>query len=286
MTFWMASLAEAGERRFRDHTRDNQYRFCHEMPLTVVPNHPDIMPIAAAIRAITTEPLEQVVVVNDVTHLLVDYDEDGRVYGCHEYHATLDEMIARRRAAGWIYLRDDCDGRAVFAAHVLAALGIPWRLEASYWKRHAWVVARVGGVEYDLLAFRPNAPEQRHVAYRTLGHFFVHATRPPPYFPWRQGWLQRTNADLEIGKRLGVLELDSTPTYLHERHATDWTACEPKGRISPSDPRMATTSVAGFPLGESLNPGVFARGSLSAFPGRDQPNTGRSLADVSAIAQR
>src|SRR5688572_23290074 len=133
------------------HTRDH---FRHVMAATVRPNHPAIVPVVAAIRAVTSKPLEQIVMVNDVTHLLVDYDDDDRVYGAEEFHATLEEMLARRRQAGWLYLRDDCDGRAVFAAHLLAALGIPWRFEASFWKEHAWIVARVNGVDYDLLDLR------------------------------------------------------------------------------------------------------------------------------------
>jgi hypothetical protein len=224
------------------------------MPSTVRPDHPAIQPVVAAIRAISNNPYEQIVMVNDVTHLLVDYDDDERVYGRLEFHATLDEMIARRRQAGWIYLRDDCDGRAVFAAHLLSALGIPWHFEASYWKRHAWIVAKVDGKEYDLLELRESAPETADMAYRTFGHFFVRKTHQPPFFHWRRAWLERTNADIEIGKRLGLLELDSAPGALHERFATDWTRIHPEGTQSPEDKRVYTASAAGFPYGEALHP--------------------------------
>src|SRR5262245_40233599 len=108
------------------HTRHTREHFKLNMASSVVADHPAIVPVAAAIRAVTSNPLEQIVMVNDVTHLLVDYDDDIRVYGAEEFHATLEEMLARRRQAGWLYLRDDCDGRAVFAAHLLAALGISW----------------------------------------------------------------------------------------------------------------------------------------------------------------
>jgi hypothetical protein len=135
------------------------------MAASIRPNHPAILPVAHAIRRVTTDPLEQIVMVNDVTHLLVDYDDDDRVYEAEEFHATFEEMLARRREAGWLYLRDDCDGRAVFAAHLLASLGIPWRLEASYWKEHAWVIARVNGVDYDLLD--PGAMHPRRIASPT-----------------------------------------------------------------------------------------------------------------------
>src|SRR5690606_1315494 len=51
---------------FARHTRDY---FRQEMPRTVRADHPAIRPVAEAIRAVTTNPLEQLVMVNDVTHL-------------------------------------------------------------------------------------------------------------------------------------------------------------------------------------------------------------------------
>src|SRR4051812_19481624 len=123
---------------YNRHTREH---FRHNMAASVRANHPAIVPVVAAIRAVTTNPLEQLVMVNDITHLLVDYDEDLRVYGVEEYHATFEEMLARRRQSGWLYLRDDCDGRAVFAAHLLATLGIQWRFRTSFLKKKALGVA-------------------------------------------------------------------------------------------------------------------------------------------------
>jgi hypothetical protein len=242
-----------------DHALDSRSRFRRLMPATIRADHPAILPVAAAIRAVTTNPLEQLVMVNDVTHLLVDFDEDERVYGRPEFHATLDEMIARRREAGWVYLRDDCDGRAVFAAHLLASLGIQWRLEASYWQRHAWVVARVGDIEYDLLELRGATPETKEFTYRVIGHYFVRAAHPPPYFRWRQAWRERTHGDVEIAKCLGLLELDSTPSHWRERVAVDWTKVHPQGQMSPVDPRMLAASTAAFPYGEALHPLSFAQ---------------------------
>lgn len=224
------------------------------MPTTIRADHPAIVPIAAAIRRITSDPREQLVVVNDVTHLLVDYDDDERVYGCREFHATLDEMIARRREAGWVYLHDDCDGRAVFAAHLLAALGIAWRLEASYWMQHAWVVARVAGIDYDLLDSGAARPDQRSLGYRLVGRHFVHSENRPPFFSWRTVWQERLRADLETGKLLGLITLDSTNDRLVERHATDWTKAQPGDRESSPDGRLAGAACAGFPYGEPLQP--------------------------------
>jgi len=251
LTCWLVSsfvgsalAADAGKTPPRDHRHDSRTRFLREMPVTVRADHPAIVPIAEAIRRITRDPLEQLVVVNDVTHLLVDYDDDEGVYGCTEFHATLDEMIARQHEAGWRNLRDDCDGRAVFAAHLLAALGIPWRLEASYWMQHAWVTARVGGVEYDLLDFRSHGPETRSLGYRLFGRHFVRAERRPPYFAWRTAWREQAGADLEMGKLLGLLTLDSTADHLTERHAIDWTELRSKDDASPraTAPRLALGS--------------------------------------------
>lgn len=228
------------------------------MAASIRADHPAIVPVANAIRAVTLNPLEQIVMVNDVTHLLVDYDDDERVYGVEEYHATLDEMLARRRQLGWLYLRDDCDGRAVFAAHLLAALGIEWRLQASYWKEHAWVVARVRGVDYDLLDLRSNAPETKRLSYKLLGHFFVRASKPPPAFAWRRAWAEHTRRDFSVGLTLGLLALDSTPESQRERYTTDWTVKSPGGRFSPVDDRVTGTAIAGFPYGESLHVSAIA----------------------------
>lgn len=256
LSMWTPPAMHGGEVIYPRHTREH---FRHNMAATVRADHPAILPVAAAIRAVTSNPLEQIVMVNDVTHLLVDYDDDERVYGVEEFHATLDEMLARRRQGGWLYLRDDCDGRAVFAAHLLASLGIEWRLEASYWKEHAWVVARVNGVDYDLLDLRRNAPETNRFAYKVLGHFFVRPSVRPPAFAWRRAWAEQTHRDLHLGLELGLLTLDSTSESEHERYATDWTTKSPGGKMSPIDDRALTATVAGFPYGESLHVAAIAK---------------------------
>lgn len=236
----------SAKRHSRDYFRD-------AMAAGVRADHPAIAPVVSAIRAVTKNPLEQIVIVNDVTHLLVDYDDDERVWGVPEFHATLEEMLARRRQSGWLYLRDDCDGRAVFAAHLLAALGIEWRLEASFWKEHAWVVARVNGIDYDLLDLRTNAPEIDRLSYKLFGRFFVRPSNRPPSFSWRRAWAQRTHRDLASGRALGLLTVDSTKEAMRERFATDWTLKAPDGQLSPVDDRALSVTVAGFPYGEPLH---------------------------------
>jgi hypothetical protein len=175
-------------------------------------------------------------------------------------------MLARRRQLGWLYLRDDCDGRAVFAAHLLSALGIPWRLEASYWKEHAWIVTRVRGVEYDLLDLRRNAPETNRLSYKIFGHMFVRASVRPPLFAWRRAWAQRTGRDLSSGLALGLLTVDSNPQRQRERYATDWSLKSPNDLLSPPDDRALSVTIAGFPYGEPLQVGAIAVASPAPMP--------------------
>jgi hypothetical protein len=257
---WPQELTASGDGPGR-HSRDY---FRREMPRSVRADHPAIVPVAIAIRAVTRDPLEQIVMVNDITHLLVDYDDDQRVYGTTEYHATLDEMLARRRQAGWLYLRDDCDGRAIFAAHLLAALGIEWRLEASFWKQHAWIVAKVNGASYDLLDLRTNAPETDNLSYKLVGRHFVRASHRPPTFSWRKAWAERTNRDLQIGLALGLLNVESTTERMQQRYATDWTRKSPGEAGSPADERTLASAIAGFPYGEPRFVGALASAEVPA----------------------
>ena len=269
-------MMQEGESTAIRHTRNY---FKREMASSIRADHPAIVPVAEAIRAVSQNPLEQIVMVNDVTHLLVDYDDDERVYGTAEYHATLDEMLARRRDGGWLYLRDDCDGRAVFAAHLLATLGIEWRLEASFWKEHAWIVARVGGKDYDLLDLRKNAPETNRLTFKLLGKHFVRASVRPPTFSWRRAWAERTGRDFNLGLRLGLLALDSTPERLRQRNATDWTT-KAAGKLSPIDDRALTADVAGFPYGEPLHVSAIAETAPAPKTGTS-PTLGVTSSDSS-----
>lgn len=228
-------------------------RFKSRIAASIRADHPAIVPVADAIRQVTTNPLEQLVMVNDVTHLLVDFDDDWRVYGRDEYHATLDEMIQNRREHGWLYLRDDCDGRAVFAAHLLASLGIKYRLEGSRIRAHAWVVATIDGTDYDILDFQPEGAPTGSTAYK-LFNWMLRAPNHPPMFEWRRAWAQRTNFDVASGIRLGLLGVDSVAGNLRERRATDWARLAPGVAVTPPDNRALSAQTAGFPFGEPLQP--------------------------------
>jgi hypothetical protein len=256
------------------------HRFRHELAKTVRADHPAIQPVVQAIRAITSNPVEQLTIVNDVSHLLVDFDDDARLYGRPDYHATLDEMLAMRRENNWLYLRDDCDGRAIFAAHLLAGLGIDWRLEASYWKRHAWIIARVDGKEYDLLDFQPEGAPTNRLSYRLIGRWVTRQPHHPPLFQWRRAWAERTKFDIETGLHLGLLAVDSSPGRLRERYAKDWTKLAPLGQPTPPDSRLASAVCAGFPFGESLGSALAARIGGSEFLQAAQPAS--SVAAISS----
>ena len=198
--------------------RKGRQKFRREMTRTISASHPAIQPVVDAIRRISNDPLEQLVLVEESTLLLVQYHSDQDVYGRRDYHATLDEMLLRRDRAGWERLRDDCDGRAVFAAHLLEALGFNWRLETSYWKRHAWVSVVHDGARYDLLDLRAGAPELRDRSYRLVGRWLTRPTRRLPAFGWHGAWVARTGADLEVGHALGVV---SERALLAERESSD-----------------------------------------------------------------
>lgn len=248
-----ASAAEAPALPLRPEKESTIATYRHDLVKTVRADHPAIVPVADAIRAVTTNPLEQLVMINDVTHLLVDFDEDWRVYGREEYHATLDEMLQNRREHGWLYLRDDCDGRAVFAAHLLSTLGIEWRFEASRVKAHAWIVATVGGKEYDLLDYQPEGAPVNSATYK-MWSWTLRDPVHPPLFEWRREWAKRTGFDVAVGIRLGLLAVNSTRDDLHERRSTDWAKLAPGKPTTPTDERALAASGAGFPLGESLEP--------------------------------
>lgn len=188
------------------HERYSPFSFRKTMPMHIHAGHPLIRPVADAIRSLSEDPLERLSFVHQATRLLVEYDSDLRVYGQADYHATLDQMIARKREAGWANLRDDCDGRAVFAAHLLESLGIPWRLEASSIKRHAWVSAEVHGVRYDVLDLTGDDPELQGPLYRFVGRWVLRKTNPPPRVSLRQAWLERAGGDATLGVTLGLLE--------------------------------------------------------------------------------
>lgn len=217
--------------------------FRRVMPVTVRVGHPAVAGVADGIRRLSDDPVEQLSFVAQATRLLVEYDSDRRVYGRRDWHATLDQMVARAEASGWTYLRDDCDGRAVFAAHVLEELGFRWRLKASGLKRHAWVSVVVAGRAYDLLDLRPDDPELQTLAYRAVGRWLVRRSQPPPFTDLRARW-RRRGADVALGRTLGLITVAPGGGEAQPRFAVNWvrrasgpTPTERKGIAATADER-------------------------------------------------
>lgn len=216
-----APVEATGEPRMLRHERHTPFRFRRAMPERIDRGHALIRPVAEALGQLSQDPLEQLSFVHQVTRLLVEYDSDLRVYGRVDWHATLDQMIQRQHASGWSHLRDDCDGRAVFAAHLLAELGIPWRLEASSLKRHAWVSAKVNGVRYDVLDLTADDPELQDPLYRFVGRWVLRKSHLPPWSDLRRAWHERAGADPDIGLTLGLLEVDADGARLRARYVVN-----------------------------------------------------------------
>jgi hypothetical protein len=72
--------------------------------------------------------------VNAFVRAEIPYAWDWDVWGVADYLPTVDEVIAKGR--------EDCDGRAVLAASLLRAEGVPANLVAD--TRHMWVSTPIG----------------------------------------------------------------------------------------------------------------------------------------------
>jgi hypothetical protein len=99
-----------------------------------------------------------------------------------------------------------------------------------------------------------------------IGHLFVRSSVRPPLFAWRRAWAQRTDRDLDVGRVLGLLTVDSTAEHSRERYATDWTERSPGDRLSPLDDRALSVTVAGFPYGEPLHVAAMANVASARKP--------------------
>jgi len=100
------------------------------------PDEPTLAPVAARFDAYLTErgidTLDAAVLLREVQKFVqheIPYAWDWDVWGVAEYLPSLAEVIASGR--------EDCDGRAVLAAALLRAKGIPAELVAD--TRHMWV---------------------------------------------------------------------------------------------------------------------------------------------------
>lgn len=99
------------------------------------PSSPALQPVLGrfeaylAARSIRTSGPELLVVVNEFVRQQVRYSWDWDRWGCVDYLPSLEEVLASGL--------EDCDGRAVLAAAILRARGVPADLVGDL--RHIWV---------------------------------------------------------------------------------------------------------------------------------------------------
>jgi hypothetical protein len=98
----------------------------------VEPNAPALMPWAAELRASLPTDLPAKETLRHVERFVYDkvpYEWDWNTWGLSDYLPTASEVVA----AG----KEDCDGRAVVAASLLAGLGFQARIVTDF--AHVWV---------------------------------------------------------------------------------------------------------------------------------------------------
>ncbi len=115
----------------------------------VEPEHPIILPWAAAVRTVTSVPAEQVAVAEQAVWHLVPYWDAYETWGCNSCIPSIDQMIRQARKNGWPSLRGNCVTQSILLCSLLRSLGHNAWIEAT--PRHAWVQCRVDGTIVDLL---------------------------------------------------------------------------------------------------------------------------------------
>ena len=109
-----------------------------QSPNTLIePNAPALEPLVAALRPQITadmEPKEVLKTVEKFVYKEISYDWDWNTWGMADYIPTVAEAIAKGR--------EDCDGRAVVAASLLARLGYDAAIVTDF--AHVWVKTEHG----------------------------------------------------------------------------------------------------------------------------------------------
>lgn len=118
---------------------------------------PIIAEQARIIRAATSDPVQQLRLVQATMMRCVQYDSATNVWG-REHVPTVGEFLERRREKHWVFPRGDCKARPVYMAALLTEVGIPWHAESSLPLQHVWISAEANGERYDLGARLLNGP--------------------------------------------------------------------------------------------------------------------------------
>ena len=115
------------------------------------PNDPEIRGLADTILGLHVPPPVMAALVAEVTRVRITYTSDVELYGWSDYVPTIEEMRQRARAEGWPTLREDCDGRAVFALSLARTCGLEARSVSSARFQHVWIRVFTPAEAWDLL---------------------------------------------------------------------------------------------------------------------------------------
>jgi hypothetical protein len=221
------------------------------------PGNPAIVAVASVIRREARTPLEEAALVSVAADHLLDYDRSLNVYGPGV--PTISEILARRRAAHWLFPRGDCKENAVVAGSLLSALGIAWEPETSLTLGHAWVRVHLRDGNWDIMA----VPGKRggwigSAGLRALS-FLAGGSEVPIRAPDSRnlqplarmifnGGVCRADHPLNDAAALGLVII--TPGAVCNHSPVDF--LDRDGTMQAGGAVLTRARVAGFPLGEPL----------------------------------
>lgn len=105
--------------------------------LLIQPDNPSLQPLVEEVRSTLPpdqSPLQILKGVEKYVYKRIPYEWDWNNWGNADYLPTVDEVLAKGK--------EDCDGRAVIAASILASLGFQAQLVTDF--SHVWVKTEHG----------------------------------------------------------------------------------------------------------------------------------------------
>jgi hypothetical protein len=108
----------------------------------VEPEHPLITRLAADVRSVTSNRMEQAAVAEQVTWNLVRYWDTDDIWG-HNCVPSIDEIIGRAAIMGWATPRGNCISQSIVLCSLLQALGFDAHIKTS--PSHAFVRFQIDG---------------------------------------------------------------------------------------------------------------------------------------------
>lgn len=116
----------------------------------VQPFEPSVRSAVRHIRTLEPRSMGQARLAAQLSERLIWYRRDADAHGAVDIAMSPTRMQAAMRAGRWPAMQGDCDDRAVYAASLAAALGIPYRFAES--PTHAWAEVFVNGSWRSILA--------------------------------------------------------------------------------------------------------------------------------------